>query len=52
MEIYTHAEMNDEVMLEAIDKELEPYGLELLVGDYGSSDYFFCIVPGSKLLGR
>jgi len=42
--IYTHASMNDESIFEAIDCELNAHGLELLIGDYGSSDYFFCIV--------
>ena len=41
---YTHADMNDESILEAIDSELKYLGLELLVGDAGSTDYFFCII--------
>ncbi len=41
---YTHASMDDESIFEAIDCELNAHGLELLIGDYGSSDYFFCIV--------
>jgi hypothetical protein len=42
--LYTHSDMYDEAIFEAIDCELNAHGLELLVGDYGSSDYFFCIV--------
>lgn len=42
--VYTHADLNDESIFEAIDNELKVHGLELLLGDYGSSDYFFCIV--------
>jgi len=41
---YTHSAMDDESIFEAFDKELEHHGLELLLGDYGSNDYFFCIV--------
>lgn len=41
---YTHADMNFSSVFEAIDQELKIKGLELLVGDYGSSDFFFCIV--------
>ncbi len=41
---YTHSDMHDEAIFEAIDCELNAHGLELLIGDYGSSDYFFCIV--------
>ena len=42
--VYTHADMNDESIFKAFDSELKTHGLELLVGDYGSNDYFFCIV--------
>jgi len=42
--VYTHAEMYDESIIEAIDVELKKHDLELLVGDAGSSNYFFCIV--------
>jgi len=41
---YAHAEMNFDSIFEAIDKELERKGLDLLIGDLGSSDFFFCIV--------
>jgi hypothetical protein len=41
---YTHSEMDDQAIFEAFDKELTFHGLELLVGDYGSNDYFFCVV--------
>jgi hypothetical protein len=42
--VYTHAEMYYESIVEAIDVELKNHDLELLVGEAGSSDYFFCIV--------
>ena len=41
---YTHADMNFDSIFEAIDKELKRKGLDLLIGDLGSSDFFFCIV--------
>ena len=46
--IYSHADMNDQSIFEAIDSELKVRGLELLIGDYGSDDYFFCIVEESS----
>ncbi len=42
--IYTPADMDTKSILEAIDCELYAHGLELLSGDYGSNNYFFCIV--------
>jgi len=42
--VYTHAEVNDQAIIEAIDIELKEHGLELLVGNAGSWDHFFCIV--------
>lgn len=48
--IYSHSNMNHEEILEAIDDLLEPHGLELLVGNSGSNDYFFCIVERMNLL--
>ena len=44
---YTHAELNFESVFEAFDAELVEHGLELLVGDAGSSDYFLRIVKRS-----
>lgn len=41
--VYTHSEVNDRSIIEAIDSELKEHGLELLVGDAGSWDHFFCI---------
>ena len=41
---YTHADMNFDSVFEAIDQELSLKGLDLLLGDCGSSDFFFCIV--------
>ena len=42
--VYSHADSTIPSILEAIDGELKAKGLELLSGDYGSGDYFFCIV--------
>jgi hypothetical protein len=42
--VYSHALMNDESIFEVVDAELANHKLELLVGDAGSNDYFFCIV--------
>ena len=42
--VYTHADPDFESILKAIDTELHLRGLELLNGDCGSGDYFFCIV--------
>ena len=42
--VYTYAEMCDESIFEAIDVELKKHNLELLIGDSGSSNYFFCIL--------
>ena len=41
---YTHADMNFDSVFKAIDQELHLKGLDLLIGDLGSSDFFFCIV--------
>jgi hypothetical protein len=41
---YTYGGSQFESLIESIDLELQAHGLELLVGDCGSSDYFFCIV--------
>ena len=41
--VYSHADSTIPSILEAIDGELKAKGLELLSGDYGSGDYFFCI---------
>lgn len=41
---YSWAGFDADELLKRIDEELKPYGLELLVGDCGSPEYFFCIV--------
>jgi len=50
--VYTHADMGIDSILEAVDTELKPYGLELLNGEYGSNDYFFCIVRRGSNMGE
>jgi len=50
--IYTHADSGIDSVLEAIDDELSEYGLELLNGDFGSSDYFFCIIRRENNMGE
>lgn len=42
--VYTHAEPHPDCILKAVDAELKKFNLELLSGDYGSTDYFICIV--------
>ena len=34
-----------DTLLKAIDLELSAHGLELYLGDIGSSDYFVCVKP-------
>jgi hypothetical protein len=41
---YSHADMTFESVFKAIDDELKKHDLELLIGDYESSDFFFSIV--------
>lgn len=50
--VYTHADMGIDSILEAIDAELSQHNLELLNGDYGSSDYFFCIKRRENNMGE
>ena len=50
--VYTHAEMNTDSILIAIDCELQRFNLELLSGDYGSNDHFFCIVRRRNNMGE
>ena len=42
--VYTHSNMTDDEIFEAIDTELSYLGLELLVGAFETNDYFFCII--------
>jgi hypothetical protein len=50
--VYTHADPGVGSVLEAIDSELSQHGLELLSGDFGSSDYFFCIKRRENNMGE
>jgi len=42
--LYRPSDLDPDSIIEAIDNELSEHGLEILSGDYGSSNYFFCIV--------
>jgi len=41
---YNTAGKNPEETLEAVDKELKEYGLEIVIADVGQSDVFFKVV--------
>ena len=47
---YTHGgDRDEEELCQAIDTELSFFGLELYVGNIGSSDTFICIKKREKL---